>query len=211
MNISMNETPIFQVGRNYTQDIFTNVVYQDPQNASVVYRTYDNLGKNEETYFRMIGANPPGGTYFGMLGVQYNLNKYEGQYENAPLTFTRGSWTIFTMQQVKIDKRSTFTLNGRLQLNGQQQFYELGNFGNLNANLNRMFLKRKLTVTLTFSDLFFTNRNDFALNQGSIRVTGRRVADTQRLGVTVRYNFGMRKRDEGINPLDFNSLDSATK
>jgi iron complex outermembrane recepter protein len=211
-NISMNEMPIFQVGRNYTQDIFTNVVYQDPRNPSVVYRTYDNLGKNEETYFRMIGANPPGGTYFGVLGVQYNMNKYTGQYENAPLTFTRGSWGIFTYQQVKIDKRSTFSLNGRLQVNGQQQFYELSNFGGVSANVNRTFLNRKLTVTLNVSDVFFTNRNDFELNQGSIKAEGRRVADTRRVGLNIRYNFGIRKREEGgVNPLDFNSLESGSR
>jgi iron complex outermembrane recepter protein len=211
-NISMNEMPIFQVGRNYTQDIFTNVVYQDPQNASVVYRTYDNLGKNEETYFRMIGANPPGGTYFGVLGIQYNLNKYTGLYENAPLTFTRGSWGIFTFQQVKIDKRSTFSLNGRLQVNGQQQFYELSNFGSVNANINRTFLNRKLTVTIIVSDVFFTSPNDFILNQGSIRAEGRRVSDSRRVGLNIRYNFGIRKREEGgMNPLDFNNLENNSK
>ncbi len=210
-NISMNEMPIFSIGRNYTQDIFTNVVYQDPKNPSVVYRTYDNLGKNEETYFKMIGANPPGKTYFGVLGVQYNLNKYTGKYENAPLTFSRGSWGIFTYHQVRIDKRSTFTLNGQLQINGQRQFYELSNFGNVNVSLNRNFMKRKLTVTLNASDIFFTNRNDFVLNQGSIAAEGRRWSDSQRVGLNIRYNFGLRRREESSNPLNFDSLENGSK
>ncbi len=204
-NISMEDFPILAVGRNYVQDIFTNVIYQDPRLPDIAYRTYDNLGKSRETYFRMVGAVPPGGKYFFVVSAQYSHNRYEGIYENKPLTFSRGSWTLFTYHQLKLDQRSTLSLNGFVRLNGQQQFYELGPFGNVNLNINRLFLNRKLTVTLSVNDVFYTNRNDFSISQGNITAFGRRQADTRRVSLNARYNFGLKKREEqNGNPLDLN-------
>jgi iron complex outermembrane receptor protein len=199
LNISVEDRPIFAIGRNHTQDIFTNVVYQDPQNRRIAYRTYDNLGTNRETYFRVLGAIPPINRYFFVVGAQFNYNEYSGVYENAPLNFKRGSWSFFTFHSFKIDKRSTATLNGFIRTRGQLQFYELSNFGVLNLSLNRKFMQDKLLVTLTANDLFFTNYYQFTLQQGSVVANGLRRNDTRRFGVTLRYNFGIRKREEKVN------------
>ncbi len=198
-NISVDERPIIAVGINDTKDIFTNVVYQSDTSQSQAYRTYDNLGKNKEWYFRGLGAIPPGGRYFFVLGAQYNHNFYQGLYENKPLSFKKGTWTFFTYQTFKIDKRSVITLNGFLRLNGQQQFYELTTFGALNTSINRKFLKEKLIVTLSLSDMFATNKNNFSIAQGSVNAKGFRQADTRRLGLNLRYSFGIRKKEENNN------------
>jgi len=206
-NVSVDDMPILAIGRNYTQQIFTNVLYQDQVNPSVAYRTYDNLGSNQETYFRLLGGIPPGGTYFFVVGAQYNHNLYSGQYENKPLSFSRGSWSFFTFQQLKLDPRSTVTLNGFYRLRGQQQFYELGDFSNLNLSINRQFMNKKLMVSLSVTDVFYTNKNTFTLSQGNIEAFGSRRADTRRFGLNVRYNFGLKKRDEGVNPFSFDNLE----
>ncbi|MDZ7934072.1 MAG: outer membrane beta-barrel family protein [Emticicia sp.] len=209
-NISVDNMPIFAFGKNFTRDIFSNVVYQDPKTPSIAVRTYDNLGTNEETYFRLLGAIPPGKAYFFVLGTQFGLNKYNGVYENTPLNFSRGTWSFFTFHQYKINKNTTAQLNGFLRTKGQLQFYELSNFGNLNLSLNRVFLDRKLTVTASLNDVFYTNRNTFTLNQGSISAVGNRRADTRRFGLNLRYNFGRKKHDEGSNPFNFETLEKAS-
>jgi len=205
-NISFDEMPIFAIGRNYTQDIFTNVVYEDNNQPGVAYRTYDNLGKSEETYFKIVGALPPGGVYFFVAGAQYNMNKYNGLYQNEPLTFSRGSWSFFTYHQLKLGDRSMFTLNGFMRVNGQLQFYELSNFGGLNMSINRQFLNKKLVVTLSANDIFYTNRNEFTLNQGPISASGERRSDTRRIGLNVRYSFGLKKKEEGGNMFNVEGL-----
>ena len=198
-NISVDERPILAVGINDTKDIFTNVIYQSDTSQRQALRTYDNLGKNKEWYFRGLGAIPPGGRYFFVAGAQYNHNFYQGLYENKPLSFKKGTWTFFTYQTFKIDKRSVITLNGFVRLKGQQQFYELTTFGALNASVNRKFMKDKLVATISISDMFGTNRNNFTIEQGSIKASGFRQADTRRLGLNLRYNFGIRKKEENKN------------
>lgn len=206
-NISFEDRPIFALGRNYTQDIFTNVVYQDPNLPGVAYRTYDNLGKNEETYFKILGAIPPGGKYFFVAGAQYNYNKYNGLYQNEPYAFERGSWSFFTYHQLKLDSRSQMTLFGFYRLKGQMQFYELSDFGSVNLSINRQFLKRKLVVTLSMRDVFFTNNNNFTLDQGNITAFGERRSDTRRFGVNARYSFGLKKREERGTPFNLEGFD----
>ena len=203
-NISFDERPILAVGRNYTTDIFSNVVYQDAADSRVAVRTVDNVGKNTETYFRVIGAIPPGKKYFFVVGAQYNFNEYEGIYENQPLTFRRGSWRLFTFQQLKLAPQTKLNLSGFMLLGGQQNFYELGRFGQLNLGLNQNLLNNKLILTLNANDIFRTMRTRFTLAQGSIRSVGDRYSDTQRVGLNLRYQFGINKkpkREEGM--LDF--------
>ena len=63
-------------------------------------------------------------------------------------------------------------------------------------------LKDKLTVTLSMNDMFYTNKNNFTIKQGSVDAYGYRLADTRRFGVNLRYNFGIRKKEENNNPLN---------
>jgi iron complex outermembrane recepter protein len=203
-NVSFDETPVLAVGYNHTKDIFTNVIYQADSSRSTAYRTYDNLGTNKEMYFRALGAVPPGGKYFFVMGAQYNHNFYNGLYENKPLAFKRGSWSFFTYQTLKLGKLSMLTINAFIRLKGQQQFYELGNFGAFNTSINRQFYKKKLTVTLSLNDLFFTNNNTFTIQQGTVSASGFRQADTKRFVINLRYNFGIRKKEEN-NSEGFNT------
>ncbi|MGI8582508.1 MAG: outer membrane beta-barrel protein [Chitinophagaceae bacterium] len=195
-NVSVDERPILAIGVNDTKDIFTNVVYQADSNRSVSYRTYDNLGNNKEVYFRGLGAIPPGGKYFIVAGVQYNHNFYQGLYEGKPLLFKKGSWTIFTYQTLKITSTTQLSLNGFARFKGQLQFYELGSFGSLNFNVTQQLMKRKLVISASVNDIFLTNRNQFTIQQGSVNATGFRSSDSRRFGLNLRYNFGIRKKEQ---------------
>lgn len=204
-NISFDNMPIFAVGRNYISDIFSNVVYQDKTNTNVLVRTFDNVGKNKETYFRLIAAIPPGGRYFFVLGTQYNLSEYDGIYENKPLTFTRGSWRFFTFHQIKLFKETKVNINGFLLLRGQQNFYELETFGQLNVSVNQSFYNKKLTISLSGNDILRTMVTRFSLQQGNVFTQGDRYGDNRRIGLNVRYAFGIQKKEtrQGIIPNDF--------
>ena len=201
-NISVDDKPLFAYGVNETNDIFTNVVYQSPTNKQVSYRTYDNLGKSRETYFRIIGVIPPGKKFFAVLGTQYNRNNYNGFYEGKPIMFNRGTWSVFTFQSFKLDGLSTMTLNGFWRFKGQQQFYELSDFGTLNATINRQFLKKKLTITASYNDFLFTNNNHFEYHQGTQNATGYRESDSRRVGISLRYNFGIKPKENKMDMLE---------
>jgi hypothetical protein len=195
-NVSIDERPLIAVGFNDVQDIFANVIYQREDNPSLAYRTWDNLGKNREFYLRGFGAIPPGGVYFFVLGGQYNRNMYDGYYNNTPLEYSRETWTIFTYHNLKLGKRSQLTVNGFARFKSLVQFTEVGTFGMLNASINRTFLDKKLTVTLSAQDIFFSNKYNYSLDQGPISLTGERYNDSRRYAINVRYNFGVKLKED---------------
>lgn len=195
-NVSVDDRPIIAFGYNDMTDIFSQVVYQADSSRRQTLRTYDNLGTNKEFYMKGLGAIPPGKTYFFVLGGQYNYNVYDGFYNGLPLSYKRGSWTFFTYQTLKLGKYTQLVLNGFMRYKGAVQFYELSPFGALNLSLNRQFLDKKMKVTLSVNDMFFTNNNTFEIQQGNISASGLRKGDTRRYGLNITYNFGIRKKEE---------------
>jgi hypothetical protein len=150
----------------------------------------------------LIGVIPPGKKFFAVLGAQYNRNEYIGYYEGKPISFNRGTWALFTFQSFKLDGLSTITLNGFWRISGQQQFYELSDFGSFSTSINRQFLKKKLIVTASCNDFLFTNNNKFILRQGTQNAVGYRESDTRRWGLTFRYNFGFKPKENKMDMLE---------
>jgi hypothetical protein len=198
-NISFDDNPIFAIGRNYTTGIISNVLYEDPNQPDITYNTFDNIGQSKETYFRLVGAVPPGGKYFFVVGTQYNHSEYEGLYNGQPISFSRGSWRFFTFHNWKITKTWRLSMFGFLLAKGQQNFLELENFGQLNLTLNKSFLNDRLQISVFGRDIFRTMENRFVLDQGGILFEGARYSDNQRWGMTMRYSFGMNQKKEQGN------------
>lgn len=195
-NVMADDFPVFSAGINQTKDIFNQVTYQD-QSTKIAYRTYDNLGKSKEFYLRGVGGIPPAaGKYFFYAGAQYNHISYNGLYQGLPLSYKRGTWTFFMYHQYRIAPTLTLTLNGFMRTKGLQNFYELGNFGQLNTSINKSVLKKKGSIIVSVNDIFRTNKINFALKQGTINATGERINDTRKIGITLRYNFGIKPKEE---------------
>ncbi len=200
-NIMADDFPIVSAGINQTKDIFSNVTYQDDV-TKIAYRTYDNLGKNKEYYLRFVGGIPPGGKFTFYAGAQHNYNEYEGVYQNKPLAYKRGSWTFFTYQEFKPTKTLRISMHGFMRTKGLQNFYELKNFGALNMSINKSILKKKGNLILAFNDIFRTNKIEFALKQGTVNAFGSRINDTRRAGLTFRYSFGIKPKEEKKNAFE---------
>ncbi len=194
-NVMFEDFPVFAVGINQTKNIFSNVTYQDDV-TKIAYRTYDNLGKNKELYFRIIAGIPPGGKYFFYMGTQYNYNEYNGVYQNLPFHYTRGSWLFFMYQEFKATPTLLLSTQGFMRTKAVQNFYELNTFGGLFLSVNKSVLKKKGNIILSVNDALQTNHVEFTLQQGNVSTTGSRVNDTRRLGLTLRYNFGLSKPKE---------------
>ena len=195
LNVSYNDFPVFAFGINETRNIFSKVTYQDKIN-NAAYRTYDNLGKNREIYIRLFGAIPQDRKYFLYAGMQYNFLNYNGFYQGLPLQYKRGSWTFFTGHEYKATPSLNFNLNAWMYVNGFRAFNELKTLGQLNISITKMVMAKKLSIILSGNDVLFTNKAEFHIQQGNLVGNGTRIQDSRRVGVTLRYNFGIRPKEE---------------
>lgn len=195
INATYNDFPVFAVGINNTKDVFSQVTYQNDA-TKIAFRTYDNLGGYREIYWRLFAGLPGGHKYFMYAGVQFNHVGYTGQYDSAPLNYSRASWTFFTGHQFKATPTLSFNLNGWMLANGFRLFNELKNMGQLNLSATKTLLHKKLSIIVSGNDLLFTNKSLFSIHQQAISVTGSRIQDTRRAGITFRYNFGINHTEE---------------
>jgi len=195
LNVTFDDFPVLAFGINETKDIFSNVTYQDDV-TKIALRTWDNLGKSKEYYFRILAGIPPGGKYFFYVGAQHNYNKYEGFYQDKALNYERGSWLFFLYQEFKATKTFTVNMQGFMRTKALQNFYELKTSGGVFISANKSLLKKKANIIFSVNDVLRTNKVSFNLNQGNVSASGTRVNDTRRFGITLRYNFGLSKPKE---------------
>jgi hypothetical protein len=195
INSTYNDFPVFALGVNNTKDVFSPVTYQN-DTTNIAYRTFDNLGRFKEIYGRLFGGLPAGGRYFMYAGVQYNHIQYTGEYQGLPLHYERGSWTFFTGHELKATPTLKFNLNAWMYANGFRAFNELKTLGQLNMSVTKSVLDKKLAIILSGNDLLRTNKSIFHLQQGDILVNGTRTQDTRRIGITMRFNFGLNHKED---------------
>jgi iron complex outermembrane receptor protein len=208
LNVSVDQRPIFAIGRNQTRGIISNVLYNDPNNSSLTINTFDNIGESRENYFRLLGAIPPGGKYFFVVGGEYNILEYSGLYANDPVNFRRGSWRLFTFHSLKLSKHTKLNASGFCVINGQQNLLELGTFGQVNLSLSHQMFNNKLQLSVFGRDLFRTMVTPFRLAQSDIIFEGERYNDNQRVGATLRYNFGIKSKENKKNEMFPDGTDS---
>lgn len=195
LNVTFNDIPVFAFGINNTKDIFSNVIYQDPV-TKIAYRTFDNLGKNKEYYFRLVGGKPPGGKYFFYMGFVFNYNEYRGFYQNETFNYNRTGYTLFTFHEYKATKKFTLSLQAFMRSKALQNFYELNTFGGIVVSANKSLYKKKVNLIVSINDLLHTNQVTFNFDRNGQHVEGHRINDTRRLGITLRYNFGFKPKEE---------------
>lgn len=206
LNVSFMDFPVFALGYRDNKNLFTNVAYQDAA-TGIAYNTYDNLGGQKEYFLRLVAGIPPMGRYFFVVSAEHTYRIYDGFYQGAPFHFERGSWVGFTYHQLKINKTLNVSAYGFWLFRGFERFYELEDFGAVNASVTKTFLGGKLSVVASANDLLRTNRQTFLLNQPGIYATGDRSEDSQRFGLTVRYNFGI-KAGEKKPAMPFDKLEN---
>ncbi len=195
LNVTFNDIPVVAFGFNDTKNIFSSVIYQDDI-TKIAYRTFDNLGNNKEFYCRLVGGIPPGGKYFFYFGGVFNYNEYRGFYQNQPFNYNRASYTFFTFHEYKATKKFTVNLQGFLRSKALQNFYELNTFGGIFVSANKSLFNKKLNLIISINDLLHTNQVSFTYNRNGQQIDGKRINDTRRLGVTLRYNFGFKPKEE---------------
>lgn len=98
--------------------------------------------------------------------------------------------------QIKLLPTLNMVLNGFMRTKGLQNFYELNTFGAANISFNKSVMKKKANIILSFNDIFLTNKTTFRLQQGNVNAYGTRLGDTRRVGITFRYNFGIKPKEE---------------
>ena len=145
---------------------------------------------------RLVGGIPPGKKYFFYAGTQMNIINYDGVYNGEKFIYHRASWNIFMFHNYKATPTLNLTLNGFMRLNGVFNFFELKPLGSLNLSANKSIFKKKMNIILSGNDLLRTNIQTFTVDVPKFVANGRQYQDSRRIGIAIKYNFGLKPKQE---------------
>ena len=192
-SVNANEFPIFSVGLNDITDIIQSLTYS---RGDTLFRTVDNLGRNKELYLRAIVGIPPGKKYFFYVGTMLNAINYKGIFNGENFAYKRLTTTIFTLHTYKFTPTFNVSVNGWMSINRVFNFFEVEPLGTLNLTANKVLFNKKFNVVFTLNDMLKTNRVRFAVDVPKFVGNGFQYADVRRVGIALKYNFGLKPKAE---------------
>ena len=83
-----------------------------------------------------------------------------------------------------------------MRIKGVNNFFETKNFGSANLSINKTFHKNKYSVNISGNDIFRTNQIKFNIDVPNFLGNGLQYNDTRRIGISLRYNFGIKPKQE---------------
>ncbi len=185
----------------YKQNGFTSVTI--PLNDSVLLTTEQNLSNDQSAGLEMILSARAGNFFSANLSSNFFYN----QIDAAELGFINKK-TILSMS-TNFNSTFTITKTTLLQLSSNYRSARLTPQGKsygsfvLNAGLRQDLFKKKMSATLTVSDLFKTQRQRTELNIPGLQQlsTGKRDARIIFLGIS--YRFGQTPKKPTDEKLQF--------
>ncbi len=180
----------------YKYDAFTEIIKFI--NDSTLLNTYDNLANQQSTGIELV-LNSSIGKF---LSINFSADAFFEQIDASNLGYstkkTAVSWNA------KLGLNFNITKNTMLQINGFYRAPELNPQGeelavySVNAGMRQDFLKKKLSLLLTVSDIFNTLRWASVIDTPLMyeKVIGKRRSQTIYLGLSWRFGNNAKKQDD---------------
>ncbi|MBV9988347.1 MAG: TonB-dependent receptor [Chitinophagaceae bacterium] len=189
--VTYQNQPFFSISYNRTAD----VIFQDApkQEGNLTYTMPENLAAFENVVFELNFPIQFGKKISGFGGNQFIYNHYKADYLGS--TYNRSKWNWQAYWQVAYKPRPGWNIevSGFYTTNFLNEFIEIGELGNLNLAIQRVFMDKKARLTLNFNDLLFSQRSRGSIQYQDINVLFRQANETRNVRLTFSYSFGNQK------------------
>jgi hypothetical protein len=184
--------------------VFEKIYIQDDVNR-IIHITQSNIGKRKQFTLSGFAPIPLAKWYMLQVYAESSYSTVDALYNSEPLN-TDYLTAIVNMQHAFIILP---TLRGNVQMMwvnpGRQGIVaRLDDFWTVNAQIEKTFMDRRLSLALACNDLFSSMVYNGKIHFGNINQDFREDHHLRQITLTVRYNFGSqqirsaRSRNVGI-------------
>ena len=179
----------FSVTKNFFATLFEVV---DDKSSVLIPRNMQKVTENALSV--NYSLRPFDWWNFTTYGI-YNYSKYDGDLNGTIINIESNTYNFRLQNSFKLPEGITMEVSyyitspwiwrGSIYVESNQR---------VDLGLKREFLKKKLLVQFTASDLFRTNSDYYYnSNYGGLKSDGVRTFDNQRFGISATYSFGNQK------------------
>ncbi len=172
------------LGHTIYEDYITQLMSLYNGNPIVLIST-ENL-KNVNSSFFAVSYTPTIGFWrpnFEIGGQWQSLDLNDGQEYDKPMFRTRWNNTF------SLPKNWMVNLDARWQSEGNSGIYLIESLWKVNIGVTKQFFDRKMTVSLTFNDIFKSEKSKWHISNNLLTFDYDKYNDTRYAQITVRYNF----------------------
>jgi outer membrane receptor protein involved in Fe transport len=180
----------------YTTNRFTQITTQF--NDSVLLTTETNLNSDKSGGLELVVA----GSIANFLSTQLSLNGFYDQIDASNLGYnlksSAYSWTGTFSFNFNITKTTMFQVNTNYRSLRLTPQGEIGPSYGINCGLRQDLFNEKISLVLTVSDIFNTQKQNTTLNTPLLNDYSTRQRDGQIMYLGVTYHFGKsdKKKDK---------------
>jgi outer membrane receptor protein involved in Fe transport len=129
----------------------------------------------------------------GFGGNQFILNQYDADYLGERYTRSKWNWLAYAQVNVHLPANFKVELGGWYMTNFLEEFFEIGAMGGFNAGISTSFWDQRAKLTLSASDLLYTQRSRVTVDFADVLVLFNQRNETRNVRLTFSYQFGNTK------------------
>lgn len=188
LNYSYKSMFITSLGFNRTNDLFTDVLYQNDI-TKVMYQTTENLSKSIDLNAAQTVQFEPAKWWHFNATAMLMYKSVTSSADNVD-KFTRWSYSANTTQSFTLPKDFSVELSGRY--NSKQLW---GNFTvydqySIDFGVQKNLFNKKGTLKVALNDIFNTNKGGGFAKYGTVDIDVHNRWDSRTLNVSFSYRFG---------------------
>ncbi len=129
----------------------------------------------------------------GFGGNQFIHNQYNATYLNTPVQRSKWNWMAYFQANVNLPRDIKVEFGGWYMTNFIEEFLDIRSMGGLNAGISKTFADKRGKLTLSVSDLLYSQQSNVAIDFANVLVAFRQLNDSRNARLTFSYTFGNTK------------------
>ena len=190
-----------QLSFSYTQTLMARLSYSNTTDIFIMTPIVDTETERYGTTYKNFGS---GQSFSAMMNYRKNLFKnwttnitVQGVYAISKTneefgTFeNKGGYVVIQLNNnITITPALSAELTGFYMSKQQAAYLTLQPRANISAGLRQMLLKNKMSLSLTFNDIFYTFGEKMSARYDKVNYSLSAKNDSRYVNLTLRYNFG---------------------
>lgn len=188
VNHSYRSMLMTSFGFNYTEDLITQVIYQNNE-TKIAWQTIDNLGNS--IYFNLtetLQLEPY--KWWRLSGTVTGMYKEVNALATGDTQFKRWSCMANMNNNFSLPYGIGMELSGKYMSKQLVGNFTMKSFYSVDIGVKRNVLKDKGVLRASFSDIFNTGSAGAYTKYGNVDIDVNNQFETQRLNVSFSYRFG---------------------
>jgi hypothetical protein len=186
--LTYDNQPFIRISYSKTDDV---IIENAPRlEGTTTYTTAANLAEYERWAFELNFPIKYKKLIDGFGGNQFIHNAYNAEYLDERYQRSKWNWLAYAQVNVNLPADFKIEFGGWYMTKFLEEFFDIGAMGGLNAGISKTVMDKRGRITLSFSDILYSQKQDVHIDYSNIVVNFLQRNETRNARLTFSYRFG---------------------